>query len=223
MAKWGEGDPRWIVEDRPDATNVNNWHWTEKNADKWSRDKLNEIMLVPIVMDDVMDDDDDDHNHAEEEMEIEMVEMDKCEGEARANNRKAKLIFFYEWEMQIKWRAKAKAKASVSGKAKAITKETAAVVAEGKVIIPNLSEEHTDMKDVDIEVEISTDSGQAAGKDEEAGRKAKEFLRVGGGAKEIRRRLQAYVNALKEEYSQGKQIDPETRFDLPSGGAQRSP
>ena len=27
MAKWGEGDPRWIVEDRPDAKNVNNWHW----------------------------------------------------------------------------------------------------------------------------------------------------------------------------------------------------
>lgn len=27
MAKWGEGDPRWIVEERPDATNVNNWHW----------------------------------------------------------------------------------------------------------------------------------------------------------------------------------------------------
>ena len=35
MAKWGEGDPRWIVEDRPDATNVNNWHWSEKNATKW--------------------------------------------------------------------------------------------------------------------------------------------------------------------------------------------
>lgn len=27
MAKWGHGDPRWIVEERPDATNVNNWHW----------------------------------------------------------------------------------------------------------------------------------------------------------------------------------------------------
>ena len=27
MAKWGQGDPRWIVEERPDATNVNNWHW----------------------------------------------------------------------------------------------------------------------------------------------------------------------------------------------------
>lgn len=30
MAKWGEGDPRWIVEERPDATNVNNWHWYGK-------------------------------------------------------------------------------------------------------------------------------------------------------------------------------------------------
>lgn len=27
MAKWGEGDPRWLVEERPDATNPNNWHW----------------------------------------------------------------------------------------------------------------------------------------------------------------------------------------------------
>jgi len=40
MAKWGEGDPRWIVEERPDATNVNNWHWTEKNADAWSKNKI---------------------------------------------------------------------------------------------------------------------------------------------------------------------------------------
>lgn len=29
MAKWGEGDPRWIVEERPDAINVNNWHWSD--------------------------------------------------------------------------------------------------------------------------------------------------------------------------------------------------
>ncbi|OAF67494.1 Activator of HSP90 heat shock protein ATPase [Intoshia linei] len=26
MAKWGEGDDRWIVEERPDAKNCNNWH-----------------------------------------------------------------------------------------------------------------------------------------------------------------------------------------------------
>ena len=28
MAKWGEGDPRWIVEEREDGTNADNWHWS---------------------------------------------------------------------------------------------------------------------------------------------------------------------------------------------------
>ena len=52
MAKWGEGDPRWIVEERPDATNVNNWHWTEKNADAWSKAKIKvaEIVYVNVQM-----------------------------------------------------------------------------------------------------------------------------------------------------------------------------
>jgi hypothetical protein len=43
MAKWGEGDPRWIVEQRDDGRNVNNWHWTEKNATNWSKDKIKEL------------------------------------------------------------------------------------------------------------------------------------------------------------------------------------
>ncbi|CAF3960704.1 unnamed protein product, partial [Rotaria magnacalcarata] len=38
-------DPRWIVEDRPDATNPNNWHWKEKNATQWSKDKFNELLI----------------------------------------------------------------------------------------------------------------------------------------------------------------------------------
>lgn len=45
MAKWGEGDPRWIVEERPDATNVNNWHWTEKNATPWSKERLTQLFI----------------------------------------------------------------------------------------------------------------------------------------------------------------------------------
>ena len=48
MAKWGEGDPRWIVEERPDATNVNNWHWTEKNADAWSKAKIKVAEIVYV-------------------------------------------------------------------------------------------------------------------------------------------------------------------------------
>ena len=72
MAKWGQGDPRWIVEERPDAVNVNNWHWsvqlltlrcgrfvivfflfgsvctvyrTEKNASVWSKDTLKSLLM----------------------------------------------------------------------------------------------------------------------------------------------------------------------------------
>merc|ERR1712013_724823 len=121
MAKWGEGDPRWIVEERPDATNVNNWHWTEKNADAWSKSKIKELF----------------ENHVIEVPSVGNVileEVEKCEGEARANNRKGKLIFFYEWEIAVKWKGHA------NGKDTEVT---------GKIEIPNLSEEHEDMEDVE--------------------------------------------------------------------------
>ena len=32
MAKWGEGDPRWIVEHRDDGKNVGGWHWVSAVA-----------------------------------------------------------------------------------------------------------------------------------------------------------------------------------------------
>ncbi|XP_051167111.1 activator of 90 kDa heat shock protein ATPase homolog 1 [Leptopilina boulardi] len=90
MAKWGEGDPRWIVEERPDATNVNNWHWTEKNACAWSQDKIKELFTnLTIEGDDI---------------KCIINSVDKCEGEAIANNRKGKLIFFYEWNIVLKWK-----------------------------------------------------------------------------------------------------------------------
>jgi hypothetical protein len=40
MAKWGQGDPRWIVENRPDAVNVNNWHW-------WVEESTSFLFLSP--------------------------------------------------------------------------------------------------------------------------------------------------------------------------------
>jgi hypothetical protein len=96
MAEWGKGDPRWIVEERPDgmkkkiisiqkiifsflATNPNNWHWKEKNATQWSKDKLNELLVGLKV--------------ENEQFVCEVKELKKCEGEASANNRKAKLVF----------------------------------------------------------------------------------------------------------------------------------
>lgn len=89
MAKWGEGDPRWIVEERPDATNVNNWHWTERNASPWSQEKIKELFNDTIKTD----------------LADFKIELENCDGEASANNRKGKLIFFYEWNIVLKWSA----------------------------------------------------------------------------------------------------------------------
>ncbi|KAK9875169.1 hypothetical protein WA026_005961 [Henosepilachna vigintioctopunctata] len=112
MAKWGEGDPRWIVEERPDATNVNNWHWTEKNAGPWSQDKFKELFSNLKITNNLAD--------------LKVNEIDKCEGEASANNRKGKLIFFYEWNLHLKWSGTSESGKTYSGTFK----------------IPNISEEN---------------------------------------------------------------------------------
>jgi activator of HSP90 ATPase len=133
MAKWGEGDPRWIVEERPDATNVNNWHWSEKNASQWSRDKLKELLL----------------NLKFDESGVgyaEIYEITSIEGEAVANNRKAKLIFFYEWVLKLKWRG------CMNGQSDEI---------EGTIDIPNLSEEN-DASEIDVNVSLKKEGGMAS-------------------------------------------------------------
>lgn len=124
MAKWGEGDPRWIVEERPDATNVNNWHWTEKNATPWSKERIRSLF---------------------DQFEIEegasspvctVTAVDKVDGEATANNRKGKLIFFYEWNVVLKWEG-----SLTSGDG----------IFKGKATIPNLSEEN-ELDDIEITI-----------------------------------------------------------------------
>ncbi|KAJ1396054.1 START-like domain superfamily [Sesbania bispinosa] len=50
MAKYGEGDKRWIVEERPDGTNVHNWHWAETNCLEWSRTFFTNLLSnLPIL------------------------------------------------------------------------------------------------------------------------------------------------------------------------------
>lgn len=151
MAKWGEGkiienpwklsrpkffhlffskllgDPRWIVEERPDATNVNNWHWKESNATGWSKDKLNELFLLFEISDG-------------NNLSCKIVEFDRLSGEATANNRKAKLIFFYEWDLVLKWQGQ-------------ILNDESNTKINGKITIPNLSEEN-ELDEIDIQVTV---------------------------------------------------------------------
>ncbi|XP_053470787.1 activator of 90 kDa heat shock protein ATPase homolog 1a isoform X2 [Ictalurus furcatus] len=89
MAKWGHGDPRWIVEERADATNVNNWHWTERDVTAWSQDILNELLLRVRV--------------ENQDGFCQITDVSSIEGEASINNRKGKLIFFYEWTIKASW------------------------------------------------------------------------------------------------------------------------
>ncbi|KAL0969507.1 hypothetical protein UPYG_G00228180 [Umbra pygmaea] len=112
MAKWGEGDPRWIVEERADATNVNNWHWTERDATNWSSDKLKALLIGLQV--------------ENEEGRCEVTEVSKVEGEASINNRKGKLIYFYEWNLTAEWTGNS----------------TSGVKCKGSIEIPNLSDEN---------------------------------------------------------------------------------
>mmetsp|Transcript_8598 Transcript_8598/g.18276 ORF Transcript_8598/g.18276 Transcript_8598/m.18276 type:complete len:163 (-) Transcript_8598:1100-1588(-) len=44
MAKWGEGDPRWVVEHRNDGKNVNSWHWEETSKLEWTKQRLSELL-----------------------------------------------------------------------------------------------------------------------------------------------------------------------------------
>ncbi|XP_026164122.1 activator of 90 kDa heat shock protein ATPase homolog 1-like isoform X2 [Mastacembelus armatus] len=89
MAKWGEGDPRWIVEERADATNVNNWHWTERDVSGWSSERLRQLLLRLRV--------------EGPEGVCQVTDINKLDGEASINNRKGKLIFFYEWQLGASW------------------------------------------------------------------------------------------------------------------------
>ncbi|KAL3979245.1 G protein-coupled receptor kinase [Sarotherodon galilaeus] len=89
MAKWGEGDPRWIVEERADATNVNNWHWMERDVSSWSSECLHQLLTGVRV--------------EGPEGVCQLTEVTKLEGEASINNRKGKLFYFYEWQLRLRW------------------------------------------------------------------------------------------------------------------------
>ncbi|CAG9535655.1 unnamed protein product [Cercopithifilaria johnstoni] len=126
MAKWGEGDPRWIVEERPDAVNVNNWHWTEKNATPWSKQRLKELL--------------EGQKYENGSTVVIFKELKKLDGEATANNRKAKLIFLFEWLIELTFEVK------VAG---------SDIDYEGHIEIPNLSDEN-EVDEVDISPSIIT-------------------------------------------------------------------
>ncbi|CAH8439434.1 unnamed protein product [Schistosoma turkestanicum] len=116
MAKWGECDPRWIVEERADAKNVNNWHWCDKDATNWSIKTIKQLLQGSKIEDDLYD--------------CKFTEVSKCEGEANVHVRKGKLIYFYEWQIVVDWEGMVKCSENKTN-------------FKGKIEVLNLSDEYT--------------------------------------------------------------------------------
>jgi len=114
MALKGHGDPRWIVENRPDGTNVNNWHWTETDYSNWSKQKLTEMLSGLAI----------------ETSEIACkTGTVTCSGDVSVNTRKQKTILFYELDVSIKWEG---------------TLVSTGSAGKGTVHLPYISEENDD-------------------------------------------------------------------------------
>ncbi|CAL4999247.1 unnamed protein product [Urochloa decumbens] len=131
MARYGEGDKRWIVEERADGTNVHNWHWAERDCLEWSRARLSALLAGLTVLD------------GEGGLTIRTVALDKLDGEAYVNIRKGKVIPGYELSLTLSWEAEA---ASESGAAKVT----------GAAEVPYLADENAD-EDPDLRVTVRGD------------------------------------------------------------------
>merc|ERR1711998_89602 len=90
MAKFGEGDARWIVEERKDGANVNNWHWTEKNVTEIAERRLNEMLP--------------DYSEALEAAGCRLTAVGKFAGFVNLTNRKGKLNTQYCLDVELKWK-----------------------------------------------------------------------------------------------------------------------
>nr|XP_043610147.1 activator of 90 kDa heat shock protein ATPase homolog [Erigeron canadensis] len=135
MAKYGEGDKRWIVEDRPDGANVHNWHWAETDCMQWSKDLLSKLLSDHTILE------------GEGNLFIKTKKIDKIEGEAYVNVRKGKIIPGYELSLKLDW----------IGEVKDSNNDKSLLIVDGVVEIPYISDENAD-EDPDIRV-IVKDEG----------------------------------------------------------------
>lgn len=130
MARYGEGDKRWIVEERADGTNVHNWHWSETNCLEWSRTFFNNLLSDLTILD------------GESNLFIKTTKVTAMDGEAYVNIRKGKIIPGYEISLTLAWQGEAK---DAEGKT--------LLNVDGTVEIPYISDENAD-EDPELRVTV---------------------------------------------------------------------
>jgi len=92
MAKIGEGDPRWLVQDRDDGRNVNGWHWEEKDVTNLTKSELKK-RLSALKTDCIGD------------YALKFNNVEKVDGDATIANRKGKTLFIFDLEIAVKFEA----------------------------------------------------------------------------------------------------------------------
>jgi activator of HSP90 ATPase len=133
MAKWGEGDERWKVQELGNSgRNVNNWHWEESDALPWAKARLLEVFPKDVLL---VDDG------------TVVVRGDgkvKVSGEAIINRRKGKVIPAYELDVSFGWKGTCKDGEEFSGSIK----------------MPYISEENHD-EDPEVQVTVKEAGSEA--------------------------------------------------------------
>ncbi|XP_072983865.1 uncharacterized protein [Typha latifolia] len=141
MAKYGEGDKRWIVEDRPDGTNVHNWHWAERDCLEWSRSLLSSLLSNLTLLD------------GEGDLVIRTKTLDKLDGEAYVNVRKGKVIPGYELSLSLSWEAE--------------VRDSSAAKVSGTLEVPYLADENAE-EDPEVRIIVRDDDGPVGRRIKEA-------------------------------------------------------
>ena len=133
MAKFGEGDKRWIVTERADGTNVHNWHWAETNCLEWSRTFFRKLFANVAV--------------ADGDVSVAVKKVERLDGEAYVNVRKGKVIPGYEIGVTLAWEGELR-----GSDGKVLQK------VDGSVEIPYISDENAD-EDPEVRITVK-DSGE---------------------------------------------------------------
>jgi activator of HSP90 ATPase len=134
MAKLGEGDKRWIVEERADGANVHNWHWAERDCIQWARKRLADLLEDVKVLE------------GSGGLWIRTDKVESVTGEAYVNIRKGKIIPGYELTVSLSWKGEAK-----DGEGNLISQ------VEGRVQMPYIADENSD-EDPELRVSVLDDT-----------------------------------------------------------------
>jgi len=89
MARLEAGDPRWIVQEREDGRNCNNWHWTTKDVSANTKAELIATLTTCAFP---------------APLALAKIKSAEVTGDASVNNRKGKIFLIYDFEVRARTR-----------------------------------------------------------------------------------------------------------------------